>query len=120
MVFAITWAALPVAYFAFNDRYETGSYLTAAVAMFAAGTVASMVCFEFDWIIGAVQYGLYLGVGLLGRWLAGLGALPVTPTKNIPSTTDPVEPTAWIGEAAIVAFDSVGALILRLGELCLI
>lgn len=84
--YALSWLALPVAHYAF-DSYETGSYIAAAVAMFGVGTAVCVMCFEFDWLMGAVHYGLYLGVGLLGRVLAGLGMLPANaPGSTVPST----------------------------------
>jgi hypothetical protein len=81
LAFAVAWLALPIAAYAFNDSYEIGSYVVAAVAMFAIGTVASMACFEFEAIMGMVHYGLYLGIALLGRWLAGIGIFPITPPR---------------------------------------
>ncbi|MEL7498373.1 MAG: hypothetical protein AAFN77_12245 [Planctomycetota bacterium] len=87
VVYAITWAALPLASFAFNDSYETGSYVTAGIAMFVIGTIASIACFDFDWLIGSVHFGLYMGVGLLGRFLAGIHVLPVNMPGSQPTTT---------------------------------
>ena len=92
-VFALSWLALPVASFAFNDSYETGSYIVAVIAMFAIGTVGSMAAFEFDWLMAAVQYGMYLGIGLLGRALAGLGALPVN-YQRLPESINGAEAEA--------------------------
>ena len=75
-VFAITWISLPAAAYAFNGQYFIGSWALASVAMFAAGTVASMGSFEFEWFLGAVHYGLYFAVAIIGRGLAGLAWLP--------------------------------------------
>jgi hypothetical protein len=90
VVYAAAWIMLPIAEYAFGGRYETGSYILAAVAMFAAGTVAAIACFEFEWLMGSAHYGLYFGIALLGRILAGLPALPVTPSaikSGTPRTT---------------------------------
>ena len=76
VVFAITWVALPAAAYAFDGQYFIGSWALASVAMFAAGTVASMGSFEFEWFLGAVHYGLYFAVAIVGRFLAGLDWLP--------------------------------------------
>lgn len=76
-VYALTWVAMPLAAFAFNDSYEVGSYVTAGVAMLGIGGVTGMFCFDFDYLMGSVHYGLYLGICLLGRWLAGIGILPL-------------------------------------------
>lgn len=86
-VYALSWIALPIAAFAFNGSYEAASYISAGVVMFGVGTLAATMCFEFDWIIGAAHYGLYMGVGLLGRFLAGIGTLPVTLKGSRPTTT---------------------------------
>jgi len=95
LAFAVSWIALPIAAYAFNDSYEIGSYLVAATVMFAIGTVASMACFEFEAIMGMVHYGLYLGVALLGRWLAGIGIFPITPPRigpgKRPTTTQLID-----------------------------
>ena len=87
LIYPITWLAMPLACFAFNDSYETGSYITAAIAMIGIGGFTSMFCFEFDFLMGAVHYGLYLGVCLFGRFLSGVGLLPVTPPK-VPNPSD--------------------------------
>lgn len=76
VVFAITWVSLPAAAYAFNGQYHIGSWGLASLIMFAAGAVASMGSFEFDWLFGVVLYGLYFAVAIVGRCLAGLYALP--------------------------------------------
>ena len=87
VVYALSWLAFPVACFAFYDSYETGTYIAAGVAMFGLGTAACMICFEFDWLMGSVHYGLYMGIGLLGRFLSGVGTLPVNPPGATTTTT---------------------------------
>ena len=67
LVFAVTWVALPAAAYAFGGQYFIGSWALASVAMFAAGAVASMGSFEFDWLLGVVHYGLYFAVAIVGR-----------------------------------------------------
>jgi len=101
-VFAITWIALPAAEFAFNGEYHIGSWGVASVIMFAAGAVASMGSFEFDWLFGVVHYGLYFAVGIVGRFLAGLPALPQS-ELSIPGSSG-VDP--W----ATSMIESVGAI----------
>jgi hypothetical protein len=81
-VYALTWVAMPLAAFAFNDSYEVGSYVLAGVAMLGIGGVTGMLCFDSDYFIGSVHYGLYMGICLLGRWLAGVGLLPTNPPKS--------------------------------------
>ena len=80
-VYALTWIAMPLAAFAFNDSYEVGSYVIAGVAMLGIGGVTGMLCLDLDYFLGSVHYGLYLGICLLGRWLAGVGFLPINEPK---------------------------------------
>jgi hypothetical protein len=85
-VYALTWLAMPMASFAFNDSYEIGSYVTAAVVMFGIGGVAGMFCFDLDYLMGTVHYGLYLGMCLLGRWIAIGEVVPTNPPEqNVPA-----------------------------------
>jgi hypothetical protein len=85
VIYALTWLALPISAYAFGDSYEIGSYVIAGIALFGIGGVAAMFCFELDYFTGSVHYGLYLGVALLGRWLAGIGVLPENlPKENLP------------------------------------
>ena len=95
LVYAATWAAMPLAAYAFDDSYEVGSYVLAGCLMFGIGTVAAMFTFDLDAMLGAVHYGLYMGVGLVGRWLAGLGIVPVNPAPPIPTTAPEVTLLEW-------------------------
>ena len=94
VVYSITWLAMPLACFAFNDNYETGSYIAAGIAMIFIGGFTGMFCFDFDFLMGSVHYGLYLGACLFGRVLSGVGLLPVTPGK-LPNTSDVVSGLHW-------------------------
>lgn len=87
-VFAVTWLALPAAAFAFNGDYHVVSWALASIIMFAAGAVASMGSFEFEWLLGAVHYGLYFAVAIVARLLADLPALPQSPPR-IPGDVNP-------------------------------
>ena len=40
------------------------------------GGVTGMFCFDLDYVMGTVHYGLYLSICLLGRWIALREALP--------------------------------------------
>lgn len=75
-VYALFWAAMPVAKYAFGDQYELGTWILALVAMLGGGAAAGMLTFDFDYLTGLLHYGLYLGFCLLGRWIAGIGVLP--------------------------------------------
>ena len=106
-VFAVTWILLPAAAYAFDGQYFIGSWALASVAMFAAGAVASMGCFEFDWLLGVVHYGLYFAVAIVGRFLAGLPALPqsepLIPGKD-PWATSMIESLGSIVDAVALCF----------------
>ena len=113
-VFALTWSALPIAYWTFNNNYEVGSYVLAGTAMLVAGGVTSMFCFEFDFFIGVVHYGLYMALGLMGRFLAGIGALP----KNLvdPNLPEHLRELTNLDMGAIIwqFTDLLGVLVLQL------
>lgn len=87
VIYAMTWIAMPIAYFAFDNHYEVGSYVIAGVIMLGVGGVAGMYCFDLDYFMGSVHYGLYLGVCLLGRWLAGIEWLPIDLEGTTTTTT---------------------------------
>lgn len=92
-IYALLWFAMPLGYIAFNDKYDLGSWMTALIPMLAIGGATGMYCLDLDYIIGLVHYGLYLGICLVGRWLAGLGALPGMiddgkPASSIPAAAD--------------------------------
>ncbi len=76
LIYAVSWFAMPLAWMAFNDIYNMGSWMTALIAMLAVGGAAGMFSFDLDYLLGLVHYGMYLCVCLLGRWIAGLGFLP--------------------------------------------
>jgi hypothetical protein len=75
-IYALFWVAMPIAKYAFSDSYETGSWILALVIMAGGGAAAGMLCFDLDYLMGLVHYGLYLGFCLLGRLIAGIGTLP--------------------------------------------
>ena len=101
-VYAVTWIAMPLAAFAFNDSYEVGSYVIAGVAMLGIGGTTGMLCFDFDFLMGSVHYGLYMGICLLGRWLAGVGLLPTNlPNANrFPSVVFDLLGEQWLENIA--------------------
>ena len=102
VIYAITWLAFPVAYFAFDNSYEIGSYVIAAIVMLVAGGVTGMLCFDLDYFMGSVHYGLYMGICLVGRWLAGLGWFPTNLPGTMPVRTS--TPTALIGAEEFIEF----------------
>lgn len=101
VIYAITWLAMPVAYYAFDNSYEMGSYVIAAVVMLVAGGVTGMFCFDLDYLMGSVHFGLYFGICLVGRWLAGVGWFPTNlPGTSRPKTTTTTELGVELMEAA--------------------
>ena len=93
LVYAVSWLALLLGDYAF-PRSDLSSVLS-VVVMFAAGTVAAVACFEFEWLMASAHYGLYFGVALLGRVLAGLPALSLKTDELVPGNARPtamVEP----------------------------
>lgn len=101
VIYALTWLAMPLGAFAFNDSYEVGSYIVAAAAMIGLGGLAGMLIFDMDYIMGAVHYGLYLGICLLGRIIAGIGVLPT----NLPKEITPPPGTGGTPAATAFLFD---------------
>ena len=87
-IYALLWIAMPVGKYAFGDSYETGSWIFALVIMAGGGAAAGMLCFDIDYLMGLVHYGLYLGLCILGRLIAGIGFLPGALGKP---EVDPVE-----------------------------
>ncbi len=101
VVYALLWFAMPLGCIAFNDKYDLGSWMVALIAMLAIGGATGMLTFDFDYLLGLVHYGMYLGTCLIGRWLAGLGVLP--------GMVESGEPNPWeVPEtAALISFDHI-------------
>ena len=75
-IYALLWIAMPVGCYTFSDSYETGSWIFALVIMAGGGAAVGMLCFDVDYLMGLVHYGLYLALCILGRFIAGIGILP--------------------------------------------
>ena len=75
LIYAATWLFMPLMKYAF-DGYGLGAWITACIGMLAVGGFAGMYSFDFDFTNGIMHYGLFFGITLLGRWLAGIGLLP--------------------------------------------
>ncbi len=74
-IYALLWGAMPLAEYA-TRSYDTLSWSIALAAMIGLGAFAGSLCFEFEYLIGVVHYGMYLGVTLVLRWIVGIGWLP--------------------------------------------
>lgn len=75
LIYAATWLAMPLAKMAMVN-YELSTWIMALVAMLGIGGTAGMYSFDFDYLYGAVHYGMYLVICLVGRGLAGIGFMP--------------------------------------------
>ena len=75
-IYALLWGAMPLAKYAFGDRYDTGTWILALVGMLGAGGATGMLTFDFDYTMGLIHYGLFLGLCLIARVLAGIGVFP--------------------------------------------
>ena len=53
-----------------------------------------MFCLDLDYLMGSVHYGLYLGICLLGRAIAGLGWVPTNLQGTFSTTTTTT--TSWL------------------------
>ncbi len=87
-IYALLWLGLPIGKYIFNDKWELGSWLTGVIPMLAIGATAGSLLFDVEFLLGLVHYGMYLGVCLLGRWIAGIGVLPGwNETASVTTTT---------------------------------
>lgn len=75
-IYALLWAGMPLAKYAFGDRYDTGSWILALIGMLGVGGATGMLVFDFDYTMGLIHYGLFLGLCLVGRMIAGVGVFP--------------------------------------------
>ncbi len=87
-VYAVLWFAVYLGAIAFNDKYELGTWLTAFIPMIGIGAGAAMLLFDIEYLMGMVHYGMYLGICLIGRWIAGIGVLPGMLYEGKPSPFD--------------------------------
>ena len=83
-IYALLWAGMPLAKYAFGDRYDTGTWILALAGMLGAGGATGMLIFDFDYTMGLIHYGLFLGLCLLGRFFAGIGVFPGMLEKPAP------------------------------------
>lgn len=74
-IYAALWLAMPVAAYALNG-YDTIAWSLAMGLMIVIGGAVGMSMFDFDYLIGVLHFGMYLGTTLLLRWIAGIGVFP--------------------------------------------
>lgn len=73
-VYAALWLLMPLMSYAFPNN-DIGAVI-GVVGMIAAGGLIGMLALEFDYLFGILHYGMYLGICLIGRLIAGLKVLP--------------------------------------------
>ena len=74
-LFALLWFAPMVTVWAFHGG-ATISLVIAVAVMFGIGGAVAMGAFDFDFLNGAILYGLYFGATVLMRVIVGISALP--------------------------------------------
>jgi len=100
--FTVLWLCSPLAAYAFGHPIQTPGLLSQSLAIAAIlllGGAVSLLCFEFDYLMGVVHASSYVVLCLAMRWLAGLPPLPGMKSNG----TDPApqqrfglwEPADW-------------------------
>lgn len=112
-VYAVSWVAMWLAAFAFDNNYGPASWLTASVVMLGIGGLAATLVLELDWWMGLVHYGLYYGASLLLRLCSGAGPFPNDATSAPPV---PVPPTPGLPDPAVPFAPPLGMLWESLGD----
>ncbi len=110
LIYAASWLWMPLMNYAF-DGYGLGAWIAACIGMLVMGGFTGMYSFDFDFANGILHYGLFFGVSLLGRWLAGLGAFPgmLEQASTISTTAmtighgdaPGVQLLGWLGQASM-------------------
>ncbi len=73
--YAALWLAMPTAQYVLHG-YDTLTWSLAMAAMIGIGGAVAMSVLDFDYIVGVLHYGMYLGCTLLLRWVTGVGVFP--------------------------------------------
>jgi predicted Zn finger-like uncharacterized protein len=102
VIYALLWFAMPLGKYAFSDNYETGSWILALIIMVGGGGAVGMLCFDLDYLMGVVHYGLYLGFCLVGRLIAGIGILPGSLGGGKPANSFGSEAASLIPNAEVI------------------
>lgn len=80
IVYAVLWGVLGfLNYFLVEgDGFPVIVLVVLVALMIAGGGAVALLSLEMDFVMGAVHYGLYLGVCILLRLVIGIGALPLS------------------------------------------
>lgn len=106
-LYALSWMAFYIAFYAFNNSWENLTWISAVVGMLALGAAVGMLAWDFDYMTGILHYGMYFGCCLLARWLAGVGVLP---GSKLP-TTDDEATTSALGGGLVTIVETIASLI---------
>lgn len=74
-LYALLWLAMPLAEYAFSGYYNL-TWFAAMAAMIGIGGAVAMSVLDFEYLVGVLHYGMYLGCTLLFRWIMGIGIFP--------------------------------------------
>ncbi len=83
-VYAVLWLLIPLMNYGFVDMGKTGAFVAIGI-MLGAGAGASMLAFEFDYLVGLLHCGMYLACSLICRFMAGLETIPAPVPPARPS-----------------------------------
>ena len=88
VVYSVLWILMPVMGYAFPGTDNSIGSIIGLVGMIAVGGVIGMLSLDFDYLIGVVHYGMYLGLCLVARVICGLDTLPGSfqSGEEVPST----------------------------------
>lgn len=78
LLFAALWFAPLLTQYGFRG-YSTVSLVIAVAAMFGIGGAIAAGCFELEFLMGVVLFGLYFGASVLMRVIVKAQALPIEP-----------------------------------------
>lgn len=90
VAYAFTWLAMPLMYYTF-DGYNMLSIGAGVAAMIGAGGAIGMLALDFDYLMGCVHYGMFLGCCILMRVIAGLVFLPGVDQLEAPETDEALQ-----------------------------
>jgi hypothetical protein len=74
-LYAALWILMPTAAYAFNG-YDTMTWTVAMALMIGLGGAVAMSVLDFEFLVGVMHYGMYLGCTLVLRWIMGVGIFP--------------------------------------------
>ncbi len=96
-IYAALWLAMPVVSYAFHG-YDTIAWSIAMSLMIASGGAVAMSVLDFDYMVGLLHYGMYLGCALLLRWIMGVGVFP----GQLQLETESAAQAFWTTAAVVV------------------